>query len=162
MKNRGLTIVLILVVGFIWYKVFVRVKSSFDAKELVLNNTQQSSVNYQFKRPKAFHLDANYRDPFLGKGAVKTEKKDPNLFVDLVPKEPKPKPTPPVVYWSDIKYFGFVRNTTSSQARVIVSVDGNLFKIKVGESILDNLKLVSANRNEVKMLYKGETRVFRK
>ncbi len=159
MKKRSFIIVLLVIVAAIWYNVFLRVKSTFTENSENYTIESNKEIKYHYFKPNPFSLTTNFRDPFLSNVSSITvsETKDisTNKTIDLAPKKNE-------VYWSDIKYFGFVRNVTANKPTAIISVDDYIFKIKVGESILDNIKLLAANQDEIKMSYKGKIKFFYK
>jgi hypothetical protein len=161
MKNKTFTFILIAVVGFVWFKVFVRISSNISSdlptppQQRVLSNLKKIT------QPQAFELKANYRDPFSG--CMGEKKAVSNTSINNLP----PKPAPLIkeripVYWPSIKYYGFVRNTTSSTPRILVSIDGSMYKLKIKDKVLDDIEVLSATRDDLKMKYKGEIRVFGK
>lgn len=161
MKNKGLTYGLIIVVGVIWYQVFVRVKSNFEAEEIVPVATESTMGKRTIQKPKSFKLHANYRDPFTGKLSATdpppTLAPDPNA---MLPAPPKPKPEPVIIQWPSIRYYGLVRKTTAKEARTLVSIDGNIYKVKQGEQLLDNILILKVTRDYVQIKYKKEVRTF--
>jgi hypothetical protein len=161
LKNKGLTYGLIVVVGVIWYQVFVRVKSNFEAEEVVPVAVESTLGKRSVQKLKAFRLQANYRDPFTGKLAATdpptSTVPDPNA---ALPAPPKPKPEPVIIQWPAIRYYGLVRKTTAKDPRTLVSIDGNIYKVKQGEQLLDNILILKVTRDYVQIRYKKEVRTF--
>lgn len=160
MKNKTFTFILIAVVGFVWFKVFVRISSNISS-EVPIPQQRISSSLKKIVQPEAFELKADYRDPFSGNMGEKKVVSNTSINNLL------PKPAPIIkeripVYWPNIKYFGFVRNTTSTTPRILVSIDGSMYKLKLKDKVLDDIEILSATRNDLKMKYKGEIRVFGK
>lgn len=163
MKNKGLTYGLIVVVGIIWYQVFVRVKSNFEAEATAPALAENTLNKRPVQKPKSFRLQANYRDPFTGKmtlsDPVATPVPDPNA---LPPGPPPPKPEPVIIQWPAIRYYGLVRKTTAKDPRTLLSIDGNFYKVKQGEQLLDNILILKVTRDYVQIRYKKEVRTFEK
>lgn len=161
MKSKGLTYGLLILVGIIWYQVFIRVKSNFSNEEAI--SVQQNAPIFQknIRKPKSFGLKANYPDPFHTGGAVKRQIQTQIINPGPPPKnKSKLKQKENSVYWPEIKYYGFVRNTNSKSPRAIVSIDGHLFKLLEGDEVFDNIRIVQATADELSVKYKGETNTF--
>lgn len=151
-------------VGVIWYQVFVRVKSNFEAEDVPTNLSNTTVEKRTVKKPDSFRLLANYRDPFTGKlSAQENPVPSPNPNVPPVnPPVPKPKPEPVIIQWPSIRYYGLVRKTTSKDPRTLLSIDGSYYKVKQGEQLLDNITIVKVTRDFVQIRYKKELRTFEK
>lgn len=166
MKNKGLTYGLIIVVGVVWYQVFMRVKSNFETEDAVPTHAANNVFARRIVKPDAFALKADYRDPFSGSlaGAVAAEHAapDPNSQVQPVVNVPKPKPEPVYVPWPAIRYYGLVRKTTSTSARTLISIDGSVYKVREGDQVLDNIFIKKVTRDYVVVTYRKETKTFNK
>ncbi len=157
MKNKALTYLLIAVVGFIWYKVFFRVKGSLFGDEVQIVQPNNPRTRYQVTSRDTFPLQANYRDPF---GETKPT---PVSNSEEIPSAPpiERRPTPkPVISWPQIKYFGQVRKTTSSKPLAIISIDGYQHTLRKGESIYDGIEIKAIGRDSIVIKYNKENRVF--
>lgn len=164
MKNKGLTYGLIVVVGVVWYQVFMRVKSNFDAEEGVPTRTAGNVFARKIVKPEAFKLRADYRDPFSGSLAGATAAApalDPNAQ-PVVLNPPKPKPEPVYVLWPSIRYYGLVRKTTATNARTLIAIDGAFYKVREGDQVLDNIFIQKVTRDYVVVKYRKETKTFAK
>jgi len=160
-NNKTLTYILLAVVGFIWFKVFVRLKDNAEV-ETVQYTANHQGFTGKISKPESFHLKANYNDPFkIRKVAVNNPVSvDPN---NLPPKPVKEKPAPKVVYWPPIKYFGFVKNNTPGRTpRALVAFENTIYKLRKNEVFLDGFEIKSLSRDEMVMKYKGEVRTFYK
>lgn len=166
MKNKGLTYGLIVVVGIVWYQVFMRVKSNFDADATPPPQPMAAVLARKIVKPDDFRLRADYRDPFSGSlaGAM-----DPvpatNVNQTLLKPEasaPKPKPQPVVVPWPSIKYYGLVRKTSSEHSLTMLAIDGYFYKVRQGEQVLDDIYIVKVTRDYVQVKYRKEVRTFDK
>ena len=164
MKNKALTYGLFIVVGIVWYQVFMRVKSNFGAEEALPVRNEALVYSRKIMKPDGFQLQANYRDPFTGKLAsaeTAPVNSDPNT---VLPQNnlPKPKPEPVVIQWPTIKYYGLVRKTTAKDPRTLIAIDGSMYKIKQGEQVLDNIFIQKVTRDFVQVRYKKEVKTFQK
>jgi hypothetical protein len=163
LKNKGLTYGLLIVVGIVWYQVFMRVKSNFEADDTLPVNTTAAVMKRKIVKPDSFRLQANYRDPFSGKLATAetAPATDPNQVPIATTVKP-PKPEPIVVPWPTIKYYGLVRKTTSNDPRTLIAIDGYMYKVKQGEQVLDNIFILKVTRDYVQVRYRKEVRTFEK
>ena len=161
-NNKTLTYILIAVVGFIWFKVFVRLKDNATAETVQYTATSQGFTG-KISKPEPFRLLANYNDPFKLRKAKSVQ---PAVSVDpalaAMPKPKKEKPAPKVVYWPPIKYYGFVKNNAGNNPRALVAFDNTIYKLRRNEVFLDGFVVKSLTRDELVMKYKGEERTFYK
>lgn len=165
MKNKGLTYGLLVVVGIVWYQVFIRVKSNFETDDVLPVNTSAAVMKRKIVKPDSFRLLANYRDPFTGKlaSAETAPATNPNQApVATTVQPPKPKPEPVIIPWPTIKYYGLVRKTTSKDPRTLIAIDGYMYKVKQGEQVLDNVFILKVTRDYVQVRYRKEVRTFEK
>lgn len=162
MKNKSLTYGLLIVVGVIWYQVFVRVKSNFEA-EAVPPPAQSGMMARHIVKPEAFHLRADYRDPFSGAlASAVSETPSAPVALSSVPPPPKPKPEPVMVRWPAIRYYGLVRKTTSEKPRTLITIDGSFYKVRQGDIVLDDILIRKVTREFVEVTYRKETKTFYK
>lgn len=162
MKNNKLILVLLfLAVGFIYYKLFVRIRSNNEENITSETNLPERINTEKIRQPKWFVLNATYDDPFH-----ETNKKE-DLGQKLSNNEqlslPSPKPEKKIkseVIWPIIKYYGFVRNTDAKQPRALVNIDGAIYKIKVGDQVLDDVLLKACSSSQIVIKYKGLEREF--
>ncbi|MNJ84240.1 hypothetical protein D3C87_16890 [compost metagenome] len=162
MKNKRFTYVLIAVVGFIYFKLFVRISSNIgDDSSIPAPLTDKLQVE-NIKPKKDFHLRANYPDPFLKNSGMSTTPQSPNLNVlnENIPKPPPPKKEKPIVYWPAIKYFGIVQKTSSKKPRALISVDGIMYKIYPNEELFDGLTVKSIKRESIVIAFQKEVKTI--
>lgn len=166
MKSKGLTYGLIVVVGIVWYQVFMRVKSNFDADATVPVQPMAGVLSRKIVKPDPFQLRADYRDPFSGSLAGATDPlSTTNVNQAAKPPEatvPKPKPQPVVVPWPSIKYYGLVRKTTSEHSLTMLAIDGYFYKVKQGDQVLDDIYILKVTRDYVQVRYRKEVKTFEK
>lgn len=160
MKNKRFTYVLLLVVGFIYFKLFVRISSNIS-DESSLPVTQVDELKLEnIRTKKSFHLKANYADPFLKAGRISVKPTGSlNNGNEPLPEPPKKKEKP-IVYWPAIKYYGIVQKTSSKKPRALISIDGTMYKIYVGEEIIDGIIIKSINRERMLVSYQKESKTI--
>lgn len=164
MKNKAFTYILIVVVGVVWYQVFLRVKSNFETEDALPQRPLSSITSRKILKPADFQLQANYRDPFTGKlaSAENIPVNPNNNPTPVASTAPKPKPQPVIVSWPSIRYFGLVRKTSSKDPRTVIAIDGMIYKVKQGEQVLDNIYIQKVTRDFVEIRYRKETKTFYK
>ena len=148
MKNKGVVYVLLVVVGFVWYNVFFRIKDNFfSEEEQVLTSERQNIQRPTFHRD-TFNLNANYRDPFHG--VTKTEEvkpQEPTVATYTQPKYTPPLPKPH--HWPKIKYFGLLKSEQSKSPLCILQIGNSMYNLREGEVTYDNIEVRRITRDSV-------------
>lgn len=160
MKSKALTGILIVVVGFIWYKAFFRVKDSFFGNETEITAPQRNqSISFTALSRDTFAINLEYRDPF-GETKRTYSAAAPQInagSTNRIPATPRVQKTTP---WPDIVYYGQVRRTTSKDPLAIISIDGYKHTLRKGERLYDGILLKAIGRDSMVLIYKKEKRVF--
>ena len=161
MKNKRFTYVLIAGVGFIYFKLFVRISSNItDDSGIPAPISDKLQVEH-IQPKKDFRLRANYPDPFLKNSGMSTNPQPASPAVtENIPTPPPPKKEKPVVYWPAIKYFGIVQRTSSKKPRALISVDGIMYKIYQNEELFDGLMVKSIQRESIVVAFQKETKTI--
>lgn len=154
MKNKPITYLLVIAVGFIWFKVFVRITSNLRGETL----TDQIGEKFEpFQLPLArdtFEIAANYRDPFLTK-SIKILKQA------NIESKPFNKPTPkPTYQWPTIKYFGLVKNTKSSKPLAIVKFDQVQLMVREKDQVWTDITIKKIYRDSILMSHGKERKMI--
>lgn len=160
MKSKGFTYILILAVGIIWYKVFVRVVSNFEDVPIELSqNANLTNVNLSVHRD-TFKLNADYADPFrIGHQSVVSQNFNSE---NTTPKIVRPRIEKPMIFWPKIKYKGLVKRTNSNDPLALILIDNNPLHMRKGEVVFDGIQLKSIYRDSVLIIYNKEKKVFRR
>nr|WP_294862135.1 hypothetical protein [uncultured Fluviicola sp.] len=159
MKNKRFTYVLLVVVGFIYFKLFVRISSNIsEENNLPIAQIDQMQLD-DIRTKKSFRLKANYPDPFLKSSRI-VQKNSSILDPNAPPPEPKPKKEKPMVFWPAIKYYGIVQKTSSKKPRALISIDGTMYKIYVNEEIFDGIVIQSIKRESMVVSFQKETKTI--
>lgn len=159
MKNKRFTYVLLAVVGFIYFKLFVRISSNISEETSVPVNQVDEMQIRDIQSKKDFQLKANYPDPFLKGGGIPV-KTTAALAANDLPPAPPPKKEKPVVYWPAIKYYGIVQKSNSKKPRALLSIDGVMYKIYPNDELFDGLTIKSIKRESIVVYYQKETRTI--
>lgn len=159
MKNKALTGILLVVVGFIWYKAFFRVKDGFfgDATEIVAP-IQNQTISFANLSRDTFAINLDYRDPF-GETKKSYSAEPPQTDLQQAQRSVS-RPAVPRVNWPEIVYFGQVRRTTSKDPLAIISIDGYQHTIRKGESLYDGILVKAIGRDSLVVTYAKEKRIF--
>lgn len=158
MKNKGLTYALLIVVAFVWYKVFVRVASNFTGEDTALVQPNDRKTAFRSIERDTFSLNASYRDPFTGSSGSLQPVTDQVPPTTSKPEAKVVKKT--TVDWPTIRYKGLIRKTNSSNPLAIIYIDGNQLYMRKGESIYDGIVLKTIHRDSVIISYKKGKRTF--
>ena len=159
MKNKALTGILIVVVGFIWYKAFFRVKDGFFGEETeVVAPTRHQPISFASLSRDTFSINLDYRDPF-GETKKSYSPSPPQNTTRPVSRT-APRPVKQATPWPDIVYYGQVRRTTSKDPLAILSIDGYKHTMRKGEKLYDGITLKAIGRDSMVIVYKREKRTF--
>lgn len=159
MKNKTLTVILVIVVGFIWYKVFFRIKGNLEAESAEQVQLVQQKKAFLAVARDTFNLKADYRDPFGNtkfQSAVVNQAPDEHqqLSERIKPKEKEP------TRWPTIKYYGQIRDRASNDPLGIISIDGFKHNMRKGEQVYDGILIRTIGRDSIVIRYKKETKTF--
>ncbi len=158
MKNKRFTYVLLVVVGFIYFKLFVRISDNISEEaNLPVAAVDEMKLD-DIRSKKSFHLMANYPDPFL-KTARIVAKPGTDIPNENIPK-PVVKKEKPVVYWPAIKYYGIVQKTSSKKPRALISIDGTMYKVYSNEEIFDGIVIKSIKRESMVVSFQKEIKTI--
>jgi hypothetical protein len=159
MKNKPLTYALLLIVAFVWYKVFFRLKDAITSPEASITSTSEAPLkNFKIERD-TFRLLANYRDPF---GKTSIDNKMINQDLPKPPPVPKQAPVKKVVSWPLIIYKGMLKKHGNKTALGIVIIDDNQLYLREGESVYDGIQMLKFTKDHAIIKYQKETRTFLK
>lgn len=143
MKNKPLTYVLLIAVGFIWFKVFVRIKSNLTQDELAGAAGDRIEVLQLPTSRDTFELAANYRDPFLT-NTIKAKSKG-----NTENKQPIAPIRKPAYQWPSIKYFGLVKKTKSSKPLAIVKFDQVQLMVRENDQVWSDIQIRKIYRDSI-------------
>ncbi len=159
MKNKRFTYVLLVVVGFIYFKLFVRISSNIsDETDAPVAQMDQMQLD-DIRTKKSFRLKANYQDPFLKASRIVQKPNQNNNNENIAPPPPKKKEKPPV-FWPAIKYYGIVQKTSSKKPRALISIDGTMYKIYPNEEIFDGIIIKSIQRESMVVSFQKEIKTI--
>lgn len=159
MKNKALTGILLVVVAFIWYKAFFRVKDGFFGEETeVAPPVRNQPISFASLSRDTFSIQLDYRDPF-GE-TKKTYDASAPQTTSPVPSQPIVRPVKKGIDWPEIVYFGQVRRTTSKNPLAIISIDGYKHTLRKGEILYDGIQINSIGRDSLVVTYQKEKRIF--
>ncbi len=138
----------IVIWGFLIYKIV----DAFSSESTDIAKTQKAN----FKPPKGiqkdtFSLAPVETDPFLGTVYSKSKPTSQNANATYKSKSEK--------QWPDIGYFGTVADKKSTSSVYIVSVNGQQYLLKKGDT-LQNLKIIKGSEENIFIRHEGQTKKF--
>ncbi len=143
MKNKPLTYILLIAVGFIWFKVFVRIKSNLTQEELSGADGDRVELLQLPMSRDTFELAANYRDPFLSSSVKSKPQNTPGNELPLAPVRKAP------YHWPSIRYFGLVKNTKSSKPLAIVKFDQVQLMVRENDQVWSDIQVRKIYRDSI-------------
>ena len=163
MKNKGITFLLLIVVGIIWYQVFFRIKSNLSDEPSGLPTPSSKALRIKFQKD-TFALQANYRDPFKAKSTTTAPiETSTNDFPPVNFTPPKPIPEPPKPHrWPKMNYYGVMKSTSQKGNLAIIAIDNMLFNLREGEEAYDRLVVKKIYGDSVLVVQGKNTKILRK
>lgn len=156
MENKKKTYLLLVVVLIVWgliaYKIYNAVNPS--TPKIVVSNTVSRFKPYQLTKNDSFSIQADYRDPFLGKlihRKIKTSVKKQS-------KKPKIENQEKIVF-PKINYKGIVSPRSRLDKRFIININQqtNLFKLLATHQ---DVQLLQGDSKEIVISYKGKQKTI--
>lgn len=153
MKNKKSIYILLPIVLLIWGGVMYQFFSFSDTNEI-----ETIAANELILKPlkiikrDTFSIDANYRDPFLGK--MYTPKKQV-----LTPKIKKEPTIEEPLIWPTITYKGIVSDTKDKTTIFMVLIAGQTFLMKKGE-VQNEVFLKEGDKESIYLKYKGNLNLY--
>lgn len=160
MKNKkltsGLLVVVVLVWGVIFYKIFNGLRSS--GKVVYSKSMDNNRKDTEMITNDTFNIINNYRDPFLGSMAVDHVKKQGQPLKDKQTIQPV-KPMQ-VVKWPNVVFGGIIRKKEASPV-AIVKIDGHSDFMTEG-STSSGVQLQELYNDSIRVVFDGEKKVIKK
>ncbi|HEX9981227.1 MAG TPA: hypothetical protein VGB50_11750 [Flavobacterium sp.] len=158
--KKKVNVLLILVVTTLWGFVGYRYLNRYFQPVDVVNNTlpEQSVGQVQDFQKDTFEMKPIPRDPFLNASVAPVIKEHRSIKARqvLVQKIVRPKAAFP-----QINYFGYLKSGDKSKELVILKVNNNMIKMRLGE-VVDGLRAVKISKDSIRLAFNGEQRSFRK
>lgn len=139
MKNKKNIYFLVPAVLFIWgiigYKIYATINPSDDT--VMTKNTTLDFKPEEIKEVEKFTINANYRDPFLGKSeAIKATKHVSNKIA-------------PIIEFPSIIYKGMIAPKQSNRTTIfLVTINNAQQFLSIGKQV-DGVKLLNGNSKEI-------------
>ena len=150
-KNNNKTYFLLVAVLIIWGLIAYQIISSLNPTE-VITTSQELDVSFNpkpMKKQDTFSITENNRDPFLG-----TIEK---------PKVTKPKTIKqqPTEIEIPISYSGLMVDKNTKEKIFFVHINNNQHLMNIND-VIDDVKLLSGNENEVIISYKNKRKTIKR
>jgi len=123
-----LIVALLSVWGFIAFKMIF----NFEKKEEIIISSFKVKIETKAIKKDSFHIKANYKDPFRIRRLLKIKNKKKTRIKATTPKKQKsikPKTTKKIDI-SHIKYYGTIKNKSTSKTVGILFINNQEIKIK--------------------------------
>lgn len=149
LKNKKNIRILLPIVIVIYGLLFYRIFDTLNPDEIQFSADKAYSYSpAQFKEREQFDLLPIDNDPFLGtpikrKRAINTVKRNSEKEVN----------------WPSIEYHGLVSTSDLKQNVFIISINGNQFTVKKGESA-DGIRVISGNNKSIRLQFDGSNKEF--
>ncbi len=149
MTKQTKTYLLLFVTLIVWGLIGFRIYKSFrnDNNIVASTNFNQTFTPKKIKKSEIYTVNANYRDPFLGKFPNTTKKKKK-------PKKKAPKKKTnirfPKIIYNGIVEGGNVKSYT-------ITINGKQELLTIGQTIND-ITLINASNDEISVRYKEVTK----
>lgn len=154
MKNKKNTYILLLLVLFIWGAVMYQFFSFSNANEENLIVSKEFNLKpIEIKTRDTFSINANYRDPFLGK-TFEDKNSSTTSTKKAIKKKPKEPKVEEVFVWPKILYKGIVSDTKDKNKVFMLIIEGQTFLMKIG-STEKEVFLKEGDRESIYIKYKG-------
>jgi len=154
MKNKKKIYILltavILVWGFLGYRIFSTVNPTKEKQQVAASST--SFRPQQIENTIDFTINTNYRDPFLGPDSYRDQKKQ---FI----KTKKPIKTIQKIPFPAIIYKGVVSAKGKQQQIFLITIDGQQFFFKKNNTFKD-VKLLRGSDKQVVLKFQGQQNFF--
>lgn len=163
MNNRTLNIVLITAMVIIWglvgRKLFLNYGSGVGEIEQVVDVPK---IDFKVVQKDTFILLRVERDPFLGaKGISASELGVRNTSSTNKIKNQNIPESFAKLQWPKVKYYGFVKNSTSLNKLVLLNINNKLYRVKM-KSAIDGLIVRKVFKDSVELEFKKELKFFKK
>lgn len=160
MKNKALTYILLIAVGFIWYKVFFRIKDNLTGEDAQVVAPNQQMDQIRIATRDTVELQLNYRDPFGGiKRSIQSGATGEIPVPSPIANTPRRPPAPQFI-WPNIEYYGLIRNRSSKDPLALVKADGLILNLRNGDEIFNEIYVKSIAPDSVIIGYKKKRQTF--
>lgn len=149
--NKNIKILLPAVI-VVWGLLIYKIVDAFSSENIAVTRIQKTN----FKPPKGIKKDTFSLlpievDPFLGTTYTKSKTASQNINAIHKPKIEK--------QWPSIGYFGIVTDKNSPISVYIVSINGQQYLLKKGDT-LQKLRVIKGSEENIFIRYEGKTKEF--
>ena len=152
MKNKRNIYFLVVAVISIWGYIAYKMYASLNPEDAIIMPQNQIAdfKPEKIKEIEKFTINANYRDPFLGK--LFTEKKSKKRNTSIKKK--------PIVVFPPIIYNGLIRPKESGRPILfLITINNQQQFLSVGKQI-DGVKLLKGNDKEISILFQTKRNII--
>lgn len=152
MKSKTKTYLLLVAVFSVWGIIAFKILTTLNPEQPKMKQHDHIAefIPKEYELVDTFSIQLPDRDPFLGTLNQKGIKQE------------QVRPTKQqAIEWLPIIYNGLISKQDSKEKICVLSIDGRQRILKVGQ-VIDGVKLLKANSNEVLLGYKGQTKTVPK
>lgn len=136
----------------IWGLLIYKIVDAFSSESIDIAKTKRANFKpLKGIQKDTFSLAPVETDPFLGTVYSKSKPTSQNKNSTYKPKGEK--------QWPTIGYFGIVADKKSTSSVYIVSINGQQFLLKKGDT-LQKLKIIKGSEENIFIRYEGHTKEF--
>jgi len=166
MKKKTLSIVLGIVVLFVWYKVIASFFGDNSTDQVFqpqksYDDIDFSALVFNDSIPQP-HL--NYRDPFLGSVNYDRKSNNARRTKKRIPSgnESSKGNSENKLKWPKISYHGFVKVHGNNSSMILLKINNQLVQISEGDHYESTLHVQKAYRDSILLEMNGDKKVFHK
>lgn len=150
LKNKAISVVLLIVVGIIWLNVIIKIVGNFSATEdnSVSDHIVDAPLLIPAPEDRDFELATNYRDPFLNQ-VKSTKKVSESPERSAFPIHARTQSTQAPKPWPKIHYYGIVKQTKGNGGLALIKVDNYSMNLKKGEGFYDDYEVYGVYRDSI-------------
>jgi hypothetical protein len=168
MKNKStiyaLLVVVLLIWGYISYKIYLGVKGDEVAVPMVARTIKTKQTNKI--DDSNYELALDYRDPFLNKAkaieSVNINYGNKSHYVALLNTKSvvsKPVIIQEPINWDLITFKGCIKNPTTNKIIAMVQIHSNQHLLSEG-AVSEGVKVLKLYKDSIRVVYKNETKTI--
>ncbi len=144
-----------MIVAFIWYKAFFKVKSSFFSEQVEVVQPIVSANSFSPIIRDTFLLDITYQDPFIPFVSLSDLSN-----IDEIKDAAYIQRSIPVFMWPSVKYYGMMKKEKSKKPLAILSVDGFKLMARKDEELFNGFYVKKIYKDSILIGYKNKRKYF--
>ena len=154
--KKTLNIVLLCFVLIVWGIILYRLTEQYFWPTNQLADNYEKTIDTSLKFPvrDTFEMRTSFRDPFLKTVYLEKKSLPKRSFTKYKPK------TTAVTPWPQIKYFGFIKSKDRKGELVLLQINNELHRARVGEKVAD-IQIKKIYRDSILLSCKNINKIIR-